>query len=310
MTQSPSVAPVEAAWIALEGQAGSLAVVDVAAEGAPSEFGRRYPAQYVRLPPDAEEVAAALAERGRRDAAVFLRAEAAFLLGEGFERLLRRSAASRANVKIVAFEPEEPRLSAGAWGSGRDDLATVRAMPAMAVVAPADAASTRTAVEVLAARDGPAYLRLPPRAAPECTDGSFVLGRAAERRAGSDLAFVAYGPGLAPALAAAEALARVGVSVRVLDVASIKPFDQAAVLRAARDTGALLSVEAAPLATGVGTLVAAITAENHPVPVRRLGWPDVSEPGAGDAASARVLPPVDRLVDEAWELLRLRGKVE
>ena len=206
----------------------------------------------------------------------------------------------RLPAKLVAFPAAAP-------GPGRDDLATMRSLPGLTVVAPADGPTTRAATVALAEREGPAYLRLPAADAPSVSDGTFAVGRAREARAGSDLAIVSLGRPLARALEVADELARVGVSVRVLDVASVKPFDEAAVLRAARDTGAILVVEDAPVGGGVGTLVAAMTAENHPVPVRRVARPDVWSDAGDEPGDTGV--SLDRIRDEAWELLRLRGRL-
>lgn len=279
-------------------------------EGRPSPyaFAQRYPERLVGLPADPARVVAALTERTPSGAPVFLRADPTFLFEEAFGPLVRSVVVPRANVKLVGDPLHEP--ARGAPSPARDGLGSMRNLPAMTVVAPADGPSTEAAVGALAARTGPAYLELPPLAAPSLGGTTFAVGRAEELRSGSDLAIAAYGSVLARAVALADDLRRVGVSARVLDLASLKPIDEAALLRAARDTGAILVAEAAPLASGIGSFVAALTAENHPVPVRRLGYPDLwpggSSPSDLDAAGLSA----DRLRDEAWELLRLRGKVQ
>ena len=187
----------------------------------------------------------------------------------------------------------------------------MRGLPGMTVVVPADAPSTHSATLALAGFDGPAYLRLVRESLPTVTDGSFVLGRATEVRAGGDLTIVAVGALVARALEVGLELHRVGVEARVLDFASMKPFDEKALLKAARETGAILTMEEQSVVTGLGTIVAATTSGAHPVPVRSLGVPDVFEEG-GDPATRLDRHGLSkaRAMEEAWELLRLRGKVQ
>ena len=269
-------------------------------ELASSPFAARFPERYATVP--LSEFVGAVEARSRGGAPVFGGAPARWLAEEGFPSLVRSLLLPRLPAKVVAFA-----TAGSGTGAVRDDLAAMRSVPGLAVVAPADGPTTRAATIALAEREGSAYLRLPPAGAPTVSDAPFAVGRAREVRPGSDLTIVSLGRMLARAVEAADELGRVGVSVRVLDVASVKPFDEAAVLRAARDTGAILVVEDASVGTGVGTLVAAMTAENHPVPVRRVGLPD-GGPGEEDRPDDPSLS-LERVRDEAWELLRWRGRI-
>jgi transketolase len=287
---------------------GDLAVHLVEAGDAPtsagSEFAARFPARYLHV--HGPGFSSGVAERARDGSVVFATAPVVELVGALYPSLVAEVVRPRVRATLVGVPA--PSSPSGRPAEPRDDLQAFRGLPSTTVVAPADGPTLRSATVALAGRDGPAYLRLPPPEAPPLTDGAFAVGRAPELRAGSDLALIAYGPPLALALAAADELARVGLSIRVLDVACLKPLDEGAILRAARDTGALLVLEEAPVATGIGTLVAAMTAENSPVPVRRLGRPDLWEGpdrGPGPVAAGLTL---ERVRDEAWELLRLRGR--
>lgn len=308
----PPVSSVTAYHEALLAAAPAHArLVVVEAELSPTEafssWASRFPSRYVSLQPP--ELAGVAAEQGRAGGPAFVGAPVAALLGGAFPDLVRSVVVPRLNVKLVGFPPTLDHAPREALLPVRDDLGTWRSLPGMTVIAPADGPTVPTAVAALVDRDGPAYVRLPPHGAPTVTDGTFSIGRAHELRAGSDLAILALGPMLGPAVEAADELAGVGVSVRVLDLASVKPLDEPAVLRAARDTGALLVLEGAPLATGLGTFVAALTAENVPVPVRRLGFPDLWPPGNGIPAWEEQGLSLERVRDEAWELLRLRGRI-
>ncbi|MGA9839908.1 MAG: transketolase C-terminal domain-containing protein [Thermoplasmata archaeon] len=273
-------------------------------------FGQRFPERFFNVGVmDASMISmAAGASRGGRT--VFASAPAVFAAGQAYHSVRQSVCYPRANVKIVATPAG---LLAGADGGPVqivEDIGLMRGLPGMTVIVPGDAPTTRSATFAVAERLGPAYLRLAGESLPVVTDGSFALGRAAELRSGTDLTLVALGSLLARALRVADDLARVGVSVRVLDFASVKPFDEPALLRAARDTGAILVLEEHSVLTGVGALVAATTSENYPVPVRRVGVPDVfGESGEPGALLDRYGMSVERIRDEAWELLQIRGKV-
>ncbi len=274
-------------------------------------FGQKFPERFFNvgvMEPTMMTIAAGLALGGRT---VFASTFAVFAAGQAYNTVRQSICYNHANVKIVATHGG--LLVGGDGGTHQmvEDIGLMRGLPGMTVVVPADAPTTRAAVRAVAERDGPAYLRLPRENLPVVTDGSFKIGVAAELRSGADLTIVAVGALVARALEVAEELSHVGVSTRVLDLASVKPFDAPALLRAARETGALLVLEEHSVLTGVGALVAATTAENYPVPVRRVGVPDVfGESGEPWALLDRYGMSKERIREEAWELLRLRGKVQ
>jgi transketolase len=310
LTSSPRPgSPYESALLAVADKDGTLVAAEVGGDRSrASSFAQRYPERFLGLPRDPARVAAAVAERTPSASAVFLRADPVFLLEEAFGPLVRAAVLPRASLKLVAEREEE---AGGRTASLlRDGPTVMRSVPGVAVAVPADGPCTEAAVAALAAHQGPAYLELPPSDARPLGGSTFAVGRAGELRAGTDLAIASYGPLLSRAVSLADDLARVGVSARVLDLASLKPIDEPAILRAARDTGAILVAEAAPLATGIGTFVAALTAENHPIPVRRVGLPDTWSGGTSEPALDAAGLSAERLRDEAWELLRLRGKVQ
>jgi transketolase len=259
---------------------------------------------------DVEEVEGLSAARVKRAADLAADGGPVFLrttvdAASGAYHAIRESIARRgSNVKIVATTSSD----AGKASLPVDDLGVMRGLPGLTVVVPADGPTVRSAVVALAAIRGPAYLRLASGSLPVVTEGAFAIGRAGTLRDGADLTVVAIGTPVARALAVATELDRVGVSTRVLDFASFKPHDAKALLRAARDTGAILTIEEHSALTGLGALVAATVAEGAPVPVRRVGLPDLfASPGEpGD----RLGLSTERCLEEAWTLLRARGKVQ
>ncbi len=283
---------------------------DLASATGTAEFARRFPERAFDLGGAAGamiSIAAGLALDGRT---VFAGTNAVVAAGTAYAAVRDAVDGNGANVKVVACPSGLLVGPDGAAAQSVEDLGLMRGLPGMTVVVPADAPSTRAATHAVAERSGPAYVRLSGEPLPDVTPGTFEVGRATELRAGTDLTIVALGALVHRALGVADDLAGVGLSTRVLDFASVKPFDEPALLRAARDTGAILVLEEHSVLTGVGALVAATTAENYPVPVRRVGVPDVfGESGEPWALLDRYGFSVDRIRDEAWELLKSRGKV-
>lgn len=185
------------------------------------------------------------------------------------------------------------------------DLAAFAAHPGSHVAAPRDAAATQATIDAILSQPAPTYARIPTDPGPARSEARFQWGTAPVLREGSDLTLIGVGPVLTEVEALADRLQGVGVSARVLDGASVKPLDAVGVLRAARETGAILTAEQHNVVSGYGAAVAAVTALGYPVPVRRLGVPDLPAAALGGPAVSAA-----RLDEEAWELLKARGKVQ
>ncbi|MBN1148212.1 MAG: transketolase family protein [Anaerolineales bacterium] len=158
------------------------------------------------------------------------------------------------------------------------DISIFRAMPNMAVVVPADPVEVRQAMLALVNDyDGPAYLRLTrdPYKTIFDQDYRFELGKAVALREGDDVALIGTGEQSIRCLEAADLLAAEGLSAFVLHVPSLKPLDEEAIIAAARRTGRVVSAEDHTIIGGLGSAVAEVLAENHPTPIRRIGWQDV-----------------------------------
>jgi len=153
----------------------------------------------------------------------------------------------------------------------------MRSLPNMTVFVPADAEETAGAVEAAAEINGPVYIRLGRSGVPSIhAEGfKFVPGRAVVVRDGTDAAVIAAGMMVAPALEAAESLAGEGINTRVVSMHTIKPLDDKCVISAAQETGALVTAEEHSVIGGLGGAVCELTAENCPVPVKRVGLADV-----------------------------------
>jgi transketolase len=182
-----------------------------------------------------------------------------------------------ANVKIVAVGGGFTYGPQGYTHHGIEDLAILRALPGMTVVAPADPVETRLATQAVAALDGPCYVRLGKAKEPVVHDGepNFVIGNAIPVRIGSDLTLVSTGGMLKEAVSVADRLRAQGVSVRVLSMHTVKPLDAEAILRAARETGRIVTVEEHSVTGGLGSAVADVLAQAGVAPVfYKYGVPD------------------------------------
>ncbi|MCI4322829.1 MAG: hypothetical protein L3K03_02220 [Thermoplasmata archaeon] len=195
----------------------------------------------------------------------------------------------------------------GGAGASWDDFALFGSVPRARVVAPPDAAGALAALRALERVPGPTYLRIPAEEGPTAGGTAFAFGVTPELRAGNDLTVIGVGRGVWLAHGAAEAMGRQGASVRVLDGSSIKPGDSAALLRAARQTRGIVVVEEHIARTGFGSFVAATVTESAPVPIRRVGIPDLPPTDHQGAAACGVT--LERVVEEASALLRSSGKL-
>ena len=193
---------------------------------------------------------------------------------------------NRANVKIAVSHGGLTVGEDGATHQAIEDLALMRVLPGMTVVAPCDAVAARKAVFAAAAHQGPVYLRLGRVPTPILTDETtpFELGRANVMRPGDDVAIVSIGAMLELALRAAEELDRDGIEARVIDMHTLKPLDRAALDAAAAECGALVTVEEHTIVGGLGGAVAEYLAGTRPTRVEMVGIRDTfGESGTPDA---------------------------
>jgi transketolase len=180
------------------------------------------------------------------------------------------------NVKIVATNAGVEIAGDGPTHQGTEDLAIVRAMPNMTVIAPSDPVTTRKATWEIARKVGPCYMRLgrQTRNVLYPDDLPFEIGRAIQLRDGNDCTVIACGNMVHAAILAAENLAKEGIQARVLDCHTVKPIDRESVLRAARETGGIVTAEDHNTMGGLGSAVCEVVTEGYPTHVRRVGLQD------------------------------------
>ena len=236
-------------------------------------FGQAYPERFRNMgvaEANMMGTAAGLAAMGKT---VFASSFAMFATGKAWEQVRQCICVPNLNVKICATHAG---LTVGEDGKSHqmlEDIALMRVLPNMRVVVPCDAVEARQAVRAAAESPGPIYVRLSRASTPVILDDSyrFELGKASVLREGSDLAICACGVEVAPALEAAEQLAQGGVQARVINAATIDPLDEECILEAARECGAILTVEEHQIHGGLGDSVAQTVGRGCPVPIEMAG---------------------------------------
>jgi transketolase len=209
-----------------------------------------------------------------------------FATGRAWDQLRNSVAYPRLNVKVVATHGGITTGEDGVTHQAMEDIAITRVIPNLTVIVPADAFETRQAIKALVNMHGPAYVRLNRPALALVypnEDYGFKIGRAVQLTEGKDVSILACGLMVKPSLDAADILRNEGISARVINVHTIKPLDTEQVLRAAAETGAMVTAEEHSILGGLGSAIAEVLVENCPVPVVRVGGRDMfAESGRPD----------------------------
>ena len=251
---------------------------DSRGSGKLTAFGDALPGQIIELGIAEQNVigvAAGLASAGKK---VFATSPACFLTARSFEQVKTDVAYSDQPVRIIGISAGVSYGALGATHHSIHDFAALRAIHNLTIIAPADNFETRETILALHEIDHPVYVRFG-KAAMRHVHGagdSFTIGKAALIQDGSDLTFIACGETVALALGAAQQLAAQGLSCRVLSMHTIKPLDEEAVLRAAGETGAILTVEEHSVFGGLGEACAAVLLQSSApkVPFKIVAFPD------------------------------------
>ena len=240
------------------------------------DFAKELPAQFVECgiaEQDAVGISAGLAHSGKK---VFCCGPACFYVARSLEQVKVDMAYSGNPVKILGVSGGVAYGALGATHHILHDIAVLRTFPGMNIVLPPDARTTARLVKFLVDFPEPVYVRVGRAAVPDVYQDEnfkFEIGKANTLLEGNDLTIIAAGETVWHAWQAGLELGRKGVQARVLDLSWIKPFDREAVLKAARETGRIVTVEEHSRFGGLGALVTEAISE-HPVPVRILGIPD------------------------------------
>jgi transketolase len=241
-------------------------------------FAKEFPDRFFDMgvaEQDMISTAAGLAACGK---IVFASTFAVFGSGRAWDQVRMSLAYTRLNVKIVVTHAGITTGEDGASHQANEDLAIMRVLPNMTVLIPADAIETEKIIKAVCEFHGPAYIRLSRPATPlvhENSNYDLKIGQGIIMREGGVATIFACGLMVAASLEAAEILEKEGLSVRVVNLHTLKPLDKELIIKCAQETGAVVTAEEHSILGGLGGAVAEVLVENFPVPMNRVGLRDV-----------------------------------
>lgn len=249
---------------------------DLAGSTQTGKFKKAYPDRFFNAgiaEGNMMSVAAGLASCGKT---VFASSFAMFATGRAYEQIRNSIVHPHLNVKVAA---SHGGISVGEDGASHqciEDLSIMRTIPEMVVLNPADYYEAKNAVKAAYAWDGPVYLRFGRLAVPVITDEStpFVIGKGQQLKDGTDVTIIATGLMVNEALIAYDQLSAEGISARIINMATIKPIDKEIIIKAAKETGAIVTAEEHNIIGGLGSAVCEVLCEESPCPIVRVGVND------------------------------------
>ena len=239
-------------------------------------FAKAYPQRFFNVGIAEQNLvgtAAGLAASGKIP---FVSTFAMFAAGRAFEQIRNSVCYPKLNVKVAATHAGLTVGEDGASHQAIEDVSLMRSLPNMTVLVPADEEETRQAIAWASEYQGPVYIRLGRMSVDNVSPEGYVFApaKAAVLTEGNDVTLIANGVMVTAALEAAKTLAAEGIQARVINMASVKPLDAAAVVSAAKETGAIVTCEEHSIIGGLGSAVAEVLAEQAPAPMERVGVKD------------------------------------
>jgi transketolase len=272
-------------------------------------FGQRFPDRYFEMgiaESNMMGVAAGLAAGGKIP---YVSTFCVFASMRACEQVRNSIAYPKVNVKIVATNAGIEIGPDGVTHQAIEDIAIMRAIPELMVVVPSDPVVTARVIHRVADYTGPVYVRIGRQLTPTLysEDVEWELGKAIVAREGRDVTLVAVGNMVCRSLNAAEMLAGEGISARVLDMVSVKPIDASALVKAARETGCVVSAEDHNFLGGLGGAVAEVLSSEYPVPLVRVGLQDIfAQSGEADELLEYYGLTAEKIAEAARQVIKRR----
>lgn len=225
------------------------------------------------------------------------------------DQIFMSGAYAKANFRIIGSDPGVTAAFNGGTHMPFEDLGIMRCIPEMTIIEPTDAVMLKDVIRQTEKLYGMFYIRLIRKAATQIFEegSTFEIGKAATVREGSDLTIMANGIMVLEAIKAHDILKEQGISARVLNPFTLKPMDSEAVIRAAKETGAIVTAENHNFINGLGSAVSEIVCENCPVPVGRIGVRDLfGQVGSEDYLQKTYELMAENIVQKAHDVLKLK----
>ncbi len=280
---------------------------DLSSSTRTSDFAATFPERFFNVgiaEQNMMDTAAGLAASGKT---VFASTFAVFGTGRCYDQIRQSIAYPQLNIKIVA---SHAGITVGGDGASHqiiEDIALMRVLPNMTVIVPVDSMETYKVIKAIAKTKGPVYVRIGRADVPTLTDEAtpFEMNNASVMRDGADVTLIGCGIMVSKCLEAAEELAKHGVDARVINLHTIKPLDEKTIVKAARETGGVVTAEEHSVMMGMGSAVAMCLVENFHVPMKRVGIPDTfGESGACNELMEKYGLTVEHIVEAAHDVLR------
>jgi transketolase len=275
-----------------------------------NQFGQMYPVRLVNVGIAEQNMIGVGAGLANGGLIPFVCGASPFLTGRALEQIKADLAYSNANVKLCGMSSGMAYGELGPTHHSIEDMAWLRAIANMTVIVPADPIETAQAVEVAASTEGPMFIRISRLPVPivHAPDYHFQIGKAALLRDGDDITLIANGVMVPRALEAAEMLAKEGTQARVLNMSTVRPLDNDAVVAAATETRGIVTAEEHTVFGGLGSAVAEVVVTTHPVPMRILGVPGIFAPtGSASWLLEHFGLTAQGIFDAALELMGRKG---
>lgn len=231
---------------------------------------------------------------------------AMFATGRAFEIIRNSICYPKLNVKIAATHAGLTVGEDGATHQSVEDLSLMRSIPNMTVLCPADGVEAKKAIIKASQYNGPVYIRLGRSKEPVIfnQDYNFQIGKGVELKAGNNITIIATGIMVSKALEAGKILENHGISARVINISTIKPIDEDIIIKAAKETKKIVTVEEHSIIGGLGSAVAEVLVENYPVPLKRIGVEDkFGESGTAEDVLKKYGLTVENIVEKVKKII-------
>jgi len=240
------------------------------------EFGKKYPKKFIEVGVAEQNMAGVAVGLALEGKLPFMCSFAVFSPGRNWEQIRVSVCYNKVNVKLIGSHAGLNVGEDGATHQALEDIALMRVLPNMIVIAPCDYEETKKAVLAAAKIKGPVYIRFGREKSAVITNVKtpFHLGKANVMRLGKDVTLIACGAMVSKALKAANELAKHKISIEVINCHTIKPIDKATIIKSAKKTKKVVTIEEHQVNGGLGSAVAEVLSQNYPVPIRILGVPD------------------------------------